>query len=257
MSSMMRAFNLVVFSLALSSLSLAGAAQVQAQGLSQIWSQVQQVFNLFDDGLQISDVDAVLQVFFDPPINPTLEGIDEQLQQVLLDQIGQQIENKPGGTYAIDLDKLKTAKIELGNQIAIDSALSKNALARFEQTSSLVKNNVSNTLSLAQEAEGLNVTQDLLKKMAQQESLAAVREGWLLQQNLEAKRERAVNNLLVAQQLSELVESNTARRRERSSVALDFSFSVGLLSLPGLAPESLDNPHSNLTPFNPDDLIDF
>ena len=255
MSSMMRAFNLVVFSLALSSLSLAGAAQVQAQGLSQIWSQVQQVFNLFDDGLQISDVNTVLQVFFDPPV--PREGIDEQLQQVLLDQIGQQIENKPGGTYAIDLDKLKTAKIELGNQIAIDSALSKNALARFEQTSSLVKNNVSNTLSLAQEAEGLNVTQDLLKKMAQQESLAAVREGWLLQQNLEAKRERAVNNLLVAQQLSELVESNTARRRERSSVALDFSFSVGLLSLPGLAPESLDNPPSNLTPFNPDDLIDF
>ncbi len=105
MSSLIRSFNLVIFTLALSSLSLAGAAQVQAQGLSQIWSQVQQVFNLFDDGLQISDVDAVLQVFFDPPINPTLEGIDEQLQQVLLDQIGQQIENKPGGTYAIDLDK--------------------------------------------------------------------------------------------------------------------------------------------------------
>ncbi len=252
MSSLIRSFNLVIFTLALSSLSLAGAAQVQAQGLSQIWSQLQQVFNLFDDGLQISDVDAVLQVFFDPPA--TLEGIDEQLQQVLLDQIGQQIEHKPGGTYAIDLDKLKTAKIELGNQIAIDSALSENARVKFQESSTLVKNNVSDTVILSQEAEGLNVTQDLLKNLSKQESLAAVREGWLLQQNLEAKQDRAVNNLLVAQQLSEMVESNTLKRRERSSVALDVTFSVGLLSLAGLPPQEAQNTDS--TPFQPEDLLD-
>lgn len=143
------------------------------------------------------------------------------------------LENKPNGSYAIAEDTLEQKKIATTTEMAQESALSTKANAQLEQTARSVTTNVSQSLNLGQASQQTDTSQHILQNLSRQAALSAEREGILIQQNQQAQVDRALSNLLTAQQTKELTENNTTQRRQTASANNQATSSIGLIQLPG------------------------
>ena len=94
------------------------------------------------------------------------------------------------------------------------STLSEEAQTKLKETAVFVQETVEESVNLGEDSQNRDVTQQILQNLSQQEAISATRQGVLVQQNQQAQIDRAISNILNAQQAEELNAINTAKRRE-------------------------------------------
>lgn len=184
-------------------------------------------------------------------------------------QTEQTIENKPDISYGIVEDDLKQQTVDNAEQIANEATLSEEAREQLSSTAAAVEADL-NTIrqlyeqseQLGQESQNLDVSQQILQNISQQlalaaeqTSLSAQQQGTLVQQNQQAQVDRALNNLVTAQQAQELSEQNTARRREQASTAAFSTAQLGLIRPAGLPVTEANPTPSSQQPLTPNQVF--
>jgi primosomal protein N' len=142
--------------------------------------------------------------------------------------------NKPNGSYAIQEDEAE-AKMRKEATDAIESAtLGKSARKKMKETVKKTEENVRESVILADQANKSDYTQRILRKISQQEALAAVRDGVVIRQNQQAQVDRAITNTLATQQLRKLSEADSKEKTKEATLGNHVTISSGWVSLPGL-----------------------
>ncbi|NER31487.1 MAG: hypothetical protein F6J89_28695, partial [Symploca sp. SIO1C4] len=143
------------------------------------------------------------------------------------------LENKPGGSYSIQEDLAEKNRQDTATQVASEATLSPQAQTTLKKTAKAVEANVIETVQLGEESQNLDVTQQIMQNLSRQEALNSQRQGTIIQQNQQAQLDRALANILNAQQAEELSERNTAQRRESAAAGRASTTQAGLLQMPG------------------------
>lgn len=184
-------------------------------------------------------------------------------------QTEQAIENKPDISYGIIEDDLKQQTVDNAKQTANEATLSEGAREQLSSTAQAVEADLNaiqqlyeQSQQLGQESQNLDVSQQILQNISQQLALAAEQtalsaqqQGVLVQQNQQAQVDRALNNLVTAQQARELSEQNTARRREQASTAAFSTSQLGLIRPAGLPITDANPAPSSQQPFSPNQVF--
>ncbi len=113
------------------------------------------------------------------------------------------------------------------------STLSEEAQTKLKETAVFVQETVESSVNLGEDSQNRDVTQQILQNLSQQEAISATRQGIIVQQNQQAQIDRAISNILNAQQAEELNAINTAKRREEIGTANLTVRQWGMLRLPG------------------------
>ncbi len=113
------------------------------------------------------------------------------------------------------------------------STLSEEAQTKLKETAVFVQETVESSINLGEDSQNRDVTQQILQNLSQQEAISATRQGIIVQQNQQAQVDRAISNILNAQQAEELNAINTAKRREEIGTANLTVRQWGMLRLPG------------------------
>lgn len=176
-------------------------------------------------------------------------------------ELSTRIENKPDGSYAIQSDLAKQAAIITTNLEANRATLGQEAQEATSEQINLVKDRVNNNIqlseesrdlsdeaeSLATESQSLDVSQQILHNIsaqsaleakqnanvASQMALIAENQETLIQLHQQAQIDRALANMIDAQQASNINEANTMQRREDASISITSSTQAGMLLMPG------------------------
>lgn len=231
------------------------------QGNVNLFDSLKQTISSFINNIQIPDFGQIVSNLFSDNKEETASESDRE-------KLAGALENKPNGSYAIQEDAAEQDTVRSAQQIANDATLSENARQELQQLSAAIAANVENALQLGEESQqlgtesqGLDVSQQILQNLSQQAALSAKqtalsaeRQGIIIQQNQQARVDRAMNNLLNAQQAKELSEANTAKRRENASAGIAATAGMGLIRMPGLADvEASSNAASEA--LDPQDLL--
>ena len=144
------------------------------------------------------------------------------------------LENRPLGEYGITEDRAEQATRDSAKDAAAQATLSEEAQEKLKETAAAIEASVETNVALGEESQTLDVTQQILQNLSQQEALNAAQIGTIVQQNQQAQVDRAINNVLAAEQAEELSEMNTAKRRQSSAASNASTAQWGLISLPGL-----------------------
>lgn len=176
-------------------------------------------------------------------------------------ELSARIENKPDGSYAIQSDLAEQAALKTANIQADSATLGEEAQLHTSSQIQLVRDRVNNNIQLSEESadlsnesqtlgsqsQSLDVSQQILQNISAQSALqaeqnaktasqmAAIAENQevLIQLHQQAKIDRALANIVDAQQASNLSEVNTTQRREDASISITSSTQAGMLFMPG------------------------
>jgi hypothetical protein len=144
------------------------------------------------------------------------------------------LSNKPQGSYAIAEDEAEAELRRTATEAIETSTLGSDAQTKMKDTVKKTELNVKESVQLAESAQSIDVTQQILQKMAAQEGLAAVRDGILIRQNQQAQVDRAIENTLAKEQLRKLSEADTKEKAKEAIRGNNLTLSSGLVSMPGL-----------------------
>jgi hypothetical protein len=230
------------------------SVQQLVQDGQDLFSSLQQGISSFISDLQLPDFEGILNDIFtvDDPIVLSTSS---------------QVENKPGGSYGIQDDLTDQALINSAEQVAQDTTLSQSAQSVLENIAIATAGNITTTQQLGQDAQNLgqasqqlDVSQHILQNLsaqsaltAQQSALAATRQGVIIQQNQQAQIDRAVGNVLAAQQAKTLAEAATTKRREDAAAGVYSTAALGLIRMPGVTAN--DSVSANSQALDPDTLL--
>lgn len=197
-----------------------------------------------------------------PDLQQIVDSImDEEQSENKGTELSTRIENKPDGSYAIQSDLAKQAVIKATNLQANNSTLGEEAQEATSEQLQLVSERVNNNIelseqsqdlsneaqTLATESQSLDVSQQILQNLsaqsaleaeqnanvASQMALIAANQETLIQLHQEAQVDRALANMIDAQQASSINEANTIQRREDASNSITSSIQSGMLIMPG------------------------
>ena len=115
------------------------------------------------------------------------------------------------------------------------------AQKKLKETVMFVETNVDESIDLGQNSQNRDVTQQILQNISQQEAISATTQGIIAQQNQQAQIDRAINNMLNAQQAEELSAMNDTKRREELGTTNLTVRQWGLIRLPGQTTEDEDS----------------
>ena len=136
-------------------------------------------------------------------------------------------------SYAISESETDAIVREILVETVESSSLNESAQSTLKQTAVLVQKTVDESVNLGEDSQNRDVTQQILQNLSQQEAISATRQGVIIQQNQQARVDRAISNILNAQQAEELAAINAAKRREEIGTTNLPVRQWGLLRLPG------------------------
>lgn len=147
-------------------------------------------------------------------------------------QQSETLEGTPDG-YAISEAETDAVVREVLVDTVESATFDREAQTSLKQTAVRVQQSVSESVDLGQDSQNRDVTQQILQNLSQQEAISATRQGIIVQQNQQAQVDRAISNMLNAQQAEELAGINAAKRREDIGTTNLTVRQWGLVRLPG------------------------
>ncbi|NEO33158.1 MAG: hypothetical protein F6K36_22585 [Symploca sp. SIO3C6] len=204
--------------------------QIQQEG-SNLLDSLKEMLNSFVNSLEIPDLGQIFNEIIGKEKN--LQENGELASQRSGSELSGVLENKPGGSYSIQEDLTEKNRQDTATQVASEATLSPQAQTTLKKTAKAVEANVIETVQLGEESQNLDVTQQIMQNLSRQEALNSQRQGTIIQQNQQAQLDRALANILNAQQAEELSERNTAQRRESAAAGRASTTQAGLLQMPG------------------------
>ncbi|MDJ0903202.1 MAG: hypothetical protein QNJ55_30830 [Xenococcus sp. MO_188.B8] len=174
---------------------------------------------------KIPDIGKIIDIVF----NSELEEGEADLPSR---QQSETLEGTPN-SYAISESETDAVVREILVETVESSSLNESAQTNLKQTAVLVQKTVDESVNLGDDSQNRDVTQQILQNLSQQEAISATRQGIIVQQNQQAQVDRAISNILNAQQAEELAAINAAKRREEIGTTNLTVRQWGLLRLPG------------------------
>ena len=180
---------------------------------------------------QIPDVSKIIELIFSSGSGGVAELPSKEQSEIL--------EGAPE-SYPISETEADAIVREVLVETVESSTLSEEAQTKLKETAVFVQETVEESVNLGEDSQNRDVTQQILQNLSQQEAISATRQGVLVQQNQQAQIDRAISNILNAQQAEELNAINTAKRREEIGTTNLTVRQWGMLRLPGNPTEEDD-----------------
>ncbi|MGK7893181.1 MAG: hypothetical protein AB4372_05995 [Xenococcus sp. (in: cyanobacteria)] len=179
---------------------------------------------------EIPDIDKIIEIVSN-------SGSEEALPSK------KQSENLEGNpdSYSIAESESDAIVREILVETVKASTFDEAAQKKLKETVMFVETNVDESIDLGQNSQGKDVTQQILQNISQQEAISATTQGIIAQQNQQAQIDRAINNMLNAQQAEELSAMNDTKRREELGTTNLTVRQWGLIRLPGQTTEDEDS----------------
>lgn len=174
---------------------------------------------------KIPDLGRIIELIFNGDLSAGETDLPSRQQSETL-------EGTPDG-YAISEAETDAVVREVLVETVESATFDREAQTNLKQTAVRVQQSVSESVDLGQDSQSRDVTQQILQNLSQQEAVSATRQGIIVQQNQQAQVDRAINNMLNAQQAEELAGINAAKRREDIGTANLTVRQWGLIRLPG------------------------
>ena len=174
---------------------------------------------------QIPDIGKIIDIIFNGDVGTGEVDLPSRQQSETL-------EGTPD-SYAISESEADAVVREVLVETVSSTTLNESAQTNLKQTSLQVQKSVGASVNLGQDSQSRDVTQQILQNLSQQEAVSATRQGIIVQQNQQAQVDRAISNMLNAQQAEELAGINAAKRREDIGTANLTVRQWGLIRLPG------------------------
>ncbi len=223
-----KCFVKITLASAIVTVGIGYATTVKANLFDEIWGRVSSTVNSLRDGVQLTD--------FEPLVADLLNTVSPEVWTEIESYTGINPQKVIlNGIFRQKIDEVAT--IRLAKNWSSESALSQNALQSMQTLSQEIGENLEKTVATSQLIQGSKITQEVLKKKAVQDTLAAQRDAVIIQQNQEEKIDRAISNVLSSEILGELVSTNVERQRADAAIITHALESSVLLSLPGYRPE--------------------
>ncbi|MCC5631969.1 hypothetical protein LC613_30240 [Nostoc sphaeroides CHAB 2801] len=149
--------------------------------------------------------------------------------------LSETLENKTNGqsSYGIREDLGKYATRTVATEIANQATLSQTAQSQMAQIKQATQQDTQESVSLGEESQSLDVTQQILQNLSQQTALSSRVNERMLIEAQQARIDRALSNTLTAQTAKELSAINTADRRKSVAAGNAATQQAGLLIMPG------------------------
>lgn len=173
------------------------------------------------------------------------------------DEVSQNIENKPDGSYDIDQDGHERQTIDSAYEYIEDTAFSEEAKNEQDDIAEATENNVESNQSLGEESQTLDVSQQILQNISAQMSLIGQQNGTLILQNQQNHHNQAWSNTLLAQETSEISQQNTKQRREEAATGSFTALQAGLMRPAGIPATSDNNTAQTAQPLQPNDVFSY
>lgn len=141
--------------------------------------------------------------------------------------------NAEEGRFSVGRDQSHEAQRATAVGMAQSSTLNGAAQARMVEQADLAQQSLAGSQAAAQRSAQSDVSQDILRNLSEQSSLAAELAGQQVAQGQQAQMDRAISNLLSAQQARALDQQNILARRERISSGNRAIEQIGTLMMPG------------------------
>ena len=174
---------------------------------------------------KIPDIGKIIDIIFNREVSEGKTDLPSRQQSETL-------EGNPNG-YAISEAETDAVVREVLVETVSSTTLNESAQTNLKQTAVQVQKSVGESVDLGQDSQNRDVTQQILQNLSQQEAISATRQGIIVQQNQQAQVDRAISNMLNAQQAEELAGINAAKRREDIGTANLTVRQWGLIRLPG------------------------
>ncbi|NES97444.1 MAG: hypothetical protein F6K32_19930 [Desertifilum sp. SIO1I2] len=137
------------------------------------------------------------------------------------------------GLFSVRQDASHKVQRDTAIGIANDSALSSEAQQQLRDRAQRASQQVELAVQLAQSAQEKDVSQHILQDSAAVQGAIAALSGEQLKEAQQARVDRAMGNLINAQQARELQQMNVSQRRQGIATGNAAIESTGLISLPG------------------------
>lgn len=203
---------------------------------------IDKVFNSFPDSIQgflggltdtvndfvstkIPDISKIIDIVFNSKLSEEEADLPSRQQSKTL-------EGTPN-SYAISKSEADAVVREILVETVESTTFNQTAQTNLKQTAVKVQRSVDESVNLGQDSQSRDVTQQILQNLSQQEAISAIRQGIIVQQNQQAQVDRAISNMLNAQQVEELAGINAAKRREDIGTTNLTVRQWGLIRLPG------------------------
>lgn len=141
--------------------------------------------------------------------------------------------NAEAGRFSVGRDQSHEAQRATAVGIAQSSTLNAAAQSRMLEQAEQAQQALAGSQAAAQRSAQSDVSQDILRNLSEQSSLAAELAGQQVAQGQQAQMDRAISNLLSAQQARALDQQNILARRERISSGNRAIEQIGTLMMPG------------------------
>ncbi len=174
---------------------------------------------------KIPDIGKIINIVFNRDVEAGETDLPSRQQSETL-------EGTPD-SYAISESETDAVVREVLVKTVESATLDESAQTNLKQTSVQVQKSVDASVNLGQDSQSRDVTQQILQNLSQQEAISATRQGIIVQQNQQAQVDRAISNMLNAQQAEELAGINAAKRREDIGTTNLTVRQWGLIRLPG------------------------
>ena len=173
---------------------------------------------------KIPDISKIIELIFSSGAEGVAELPSKEQSEIL--------EGSPE-SYPISETEADAVVREVLVKTVESSTLSEEGQTKLKETAVFVQETVESSVNLGEDSQNRDVTQQILQNLSQQEAISATRQGVIVQQNQQAQVDRAISNILNAQQAEELNAINTAKRREEIGTANLTVRQWGMLRLPG------------------------
>lgn len=137
------------------------------------------------------------------------------------------------GRYSVGRDQSHEAQRATAVGIAQSSTLNESAQEELVAQAELAQQSLAGSQAAAQRSAQSDVSQDILRNLSEQSSLAAELAAQRVAQGQKAQVDRAMGNLLAAQQARALEQQNIRERRERIAGGNRAIEQIGTLTMPG------------------------
>ena len=174
---------------------------------------------------KIPDIGKIVDIVFNSELSEGEADLPSRQQSETL-------EGTPDN-YAISESETDAVVREVLVETVESTTLNESAQTNLKQTAVQVQRSVDESVDLGEDSQSRDVTQQILQNLSQQEAISATRQGIIVQQNQQAQVDRAISNMLNAQQAEELAGINAAKRREDIGTTNLTVRQWGLIRLPG------------------------
>lgn len=141
--------------------------------------------------------------------------------------------NAEAGRFSVGRDQSHEAQRAAAVGIAQSSTLNEAAQEQMVQQAEQTQQSLAGSQAAAQRSAQSDVSQDILRNLSEQSSLAAELAAQQVAQGQQAQVDRAIGNMLSAQQARSLDQQNIRERRDRISSGNRAIEQIGTMTMPG------------------------